>query len=268
VDAPKNIENFDSSYAVRWLPSWFTLYRTADPGRRRERRVRSFTNTHWPRNICPGSVLIQMQMTSSSWPINTPPLSATPTLTSPLHRRHHRADRDTTRASSDLAQMFKPAGRHRLILPALNIRRSVLRRLLLGLGSGHYRTRSPVSSTYSTTVLLVSGRRRKPSPSTLTRAQQTFGCPQGAATAVVVNSTRFIAQRFAQQIKISPLPMWVHHSWRVRNLISIPSPLLVFPYFYMRPTIKGNRKGLGQSGNGCRFDCWPDRHGSSVWIRE
>jgi hypothetical protein len=203
VDAP--IEIFDSSYAVATFLVPCIIFRPADLIRRRGRRARSSTNTHQLRNIWPGSVLIQM--TSSSWLIDIPPLSATPSLTSPPHRRH-RADRDTTRASSHLAQMPKPR-RHRPISPVLIIRHSFLRRLLLGLGSGHYRTRSLVSSTYSTTVLLASGHRHKPSPSTLTRGQRTFGYPQSAATAMAVNSMRFKVQLIARLIGISPLPMWV-----------------------------------------------------------
>ena len=138
-------------------------------------------------------------MTSSSWPIDTPSRRAS------LRHRRHRADRDTTQASMDLAQIPK-LGPRRLILPVRIFRRSPLRRRP---GSCHYRTRSLAPWTYSTTALLISGHRHKLSPSTLIRAQQTFGCPQSVATAMVINSTRVIVQLFARPIRISLLPMWV-----------------------------------------------------------
>ena len=138
-------------------------------------------------------------MTSPSWLVDTR-LSVTPTRP----RRRFRLDRETTRASSDLAQMPN-LGRHRLILPVRGFRHSGLRRRL---GSYHYRTRSLVPSTYSTTALPISGHRRRPSPSTLTRVQQTFGCPRSAATAMVINSTQLVVQLSARLIRISPLPMW------------------------------------------------------------
>ena len=115
-------------------------------------------------------------------------------------RSRRQADTDTTLlnltlASSDLVQMPTPRRHHLLVR---------------GLGSGHYWTRSLVPLTYSTTVPLISEHHHKRSPLTLTRAQRTFGCPQTAAIAMVINSMRPIVQLSARLIKISPLPMWGH----------------------------------------------------------
>lgn len=159
-------------------------------------------------------------MTSSTrtWLINTPQLSVP--LRPVCHGRQADMDTDTTLtlilASSDLVQMPN-------------------RRRHQGLGSGHYWTRSLVPLTYSTTVLLVSEHRHKRSPLTLTRAQRTFGCPQTAAIAMVINSMRPIVQLSARLIKNFPLPTWVIFAPPTFDgfLISHLSPALLRLTFFL-----------------------------------
>lgn len=182
-----------STQAMRSLSSLRLLPYTDSlilPTRRRGRHAQSSTSMHSRRIICPGSVLVQMTSSTRTWLINTPQLS----VTLGLAACRRQADTDTTPllASLDLVQM--PNRRHHLLVQEL--------------GSGRYWTRSLVLSTYSTSVLLVSERRHKRSPLTLTRAPRTFGCPQTAATAMGINSMRPVVQLSTRLIKISPLPMW------------------------------------------------------------
>jgi hypothetical protein len=118
VDAHKSIGIFDSGYAVAIFPAINVIYRSADLNSRREKRALCTSNMPKRRIICPGSVSIHWQTTSSGWLIIIRPASVLPSPSPrlsprlPLHRRQprtltlRRTERDTTLGPSDLVLLM------------------------------------------------------------------------------------------------------------------------------------------------------------------